>query len=313
MSERTRANPRERPTSRRRTRTREVEPPRFIVVTGLSGAGKSQAIRTLEDLGYFCVDNLPLALIPTFAALTIGRDRQIQRAAVVVDIRGGRGLSRFPAMYRRLKRQRGLRVALIFLEADDRVLLRRFSETRRPHPLAPTRSAAEGLREERRRLQGIRELADRIVDTTRLSVHELRRAILGLASGIASVPPLTVNIISFGFKHGVPPDADLVFDVRFLPNPHFVPGLRALTGLHPRVARYVLRSPAARRFMRLSTALLRFLLPEYIAEGKAYLTIAIGCTGGRHRSIAVGEALARELKQEPGVVLRVRHRDPEVE
>jgi len=298
---------------RTRARAPRAEAPRFIVVTGLSGAGKSQAIRTLEDLGYFCVDNLPLALIPTFAALTVGRDRQIQRAAVVVDIRGGRELSGFPAMYRRLKRQRGLRVALIFLEADDRILLRRFSETRRPHPLAPTRSAAEGLHEERRRLHAIRGLADRIVDTSRLSVHELRRAILGLAIGSSSLPPLTVNIVSFGFKHGVPADADLVFDVRFLPNPHFVPGLRALTGQHPRVSRYVLRSPSARRFLRLSTALLRFLLPEYIAEGKAYLTIAIGCTGGRHRSIAIGEALGRQLKKEPGVVLRIRHRDPEVE
>jgi UPF0042 nucleotide-binding protein len=290
-----------------------IEEPRFIVVTGLSGAGKSQAIRTLEDLGYFCVDNLPLALIPTFAALTVGRDRQIRRAAVVVDIRGGRELSRFPAMYRKLKRKRGLRVALIFLEAEDRILLRRFSETRRPHPLAPTRSAAEGLREERRRLHAIRGLADRIVDTTLLSVHELRRAILGLAAGSSSVPPLTVNIISFGFKHGVPADADLVFDVRFLPNPHFVPSLRPLIGTNPRVSRYVLRSAPAKRFLRLTTALLRFLLPEYIAEGKAYLTIAIGCTGGRHRSVAIGEALARQLKNERGVVLRVRHRDPEVE
>ena len=301
--------------SRRRSRSSAAaaEAPRFVVVTGLSGAGKSQAIRTLEDLGYFCVDNLPLALIPTFAALTIGRDRQIRRAAVVVDIRGGRELSGFPAMYRRLKRQRGLRVALIFLEAEDRILLRRFSETRRPHPLAPTRSAAEGLKEERRRLRAIRELADRIVDTSRLSVHELRRAILGLASGSDAAPPLAVNIVSFGFKHGVPADADLVFDVRFLPNPHFVPGLRRLSGLHPRVARYVMRAPAAKRFLRLTTALLRFLLPEYIAEGKAYLTIAIGCTGGRHRSIAIGEALARQLRSVPGVTLRVRHRDPEIE
>ena len=301
--------------SRRRSRAGGVtaEAPRFIVITGLSGAGKSRAIRALEDLGYFCVDNLPLALIPTFAALTIGRDRQIRRAAVVVDIRGGRELSRFPAMYRRLKRQRGLRVALIFLDADDRILLRRFSETRRPHPLAPTRSAAEGLREERRRLGAIRELADRIVDTSRLSVHELRRAILGLASGSDATPPLAVSIVSFGFKHGVPADADLVFDVRFLPNPHFVPGLRALSGLHPRVARFVLRTPAAKRFLRLTTALLRFLLPEYIAEGKAYLTIAIGCTGGRHRSIAIGEALVRRLRSVRGVTLRVRHRDPEVE
>jgi UPF0042 nucleotide-binding protein len=296
-----------------RNRRTAKESPWFIVVTGLSGAGKSHAIRTLEDLGYFCVDNLPLALIPTFAALTVGRDRQIRRGAVVVDIRGGRELSRFPSMYRKLRRQRGLRVALIFLEAEDRILLRRFSETRRPHPLAPHRSAAEGLREERRQLQAIRVLADRIVDTSRLSVHELRRAILGLAAGSKAGPPLAVNIVSFGFKHGVPPDADLVFDVRFLPNPHFVTDLRPLTGLNPRVSRFVLRAPSAKRFIRLTTSLLRFLVPEYIAEGKAYLTIAIGCTGGRHRSIVVAEALARGLEGVRGVVLRVRHRDPELE
>jgi UPF0042 nucleotide-binding protein len=298
---------------RRRDEPAGADAPRFIIVTGLSGAGKSHAIRALEDLGYFCVDNLPLALIPTFADLTVGGHRDIRRAAVVVDIRGGKELSGFPAVYRRLKRRRGLRVALIFLEAEDRVLLRRFSETRRPHPLAPRRSAAEGLHEERRQLRAIRALADRIVDTSRLSVHELRRAILGLAGGAAPAPSLTVNILSFGFKHGLPPDADLVFDVRFLPNPHFVPALRPLTGLSPRVARYVMRAPAAGRFLRLTTALLRFLLPEYIAEGKSYLTIAIGCTGGRHRSITIAQGLERRLTRVPGVVLRVRHRDKENE
>ena len=286
-----------------------TEAPRFVVVTGLSGAGKSHAIRTLEDVGYFCVDNLPLELISTFADLTLGRHRRLGRAAVVVDIRGGRELAGFPAAYNRLKRRRGLRVALIFLEADDRILLRRFSETRRPHPLAHKGSAAEGLREERRQLRAIRALADRIVDTSRLSVHELRRAILGMTGSAVSAQPLSVNIMTFGFKHGVPAEADLVFDVRFLPNPHFVPNLRPLLGHDRRVARYVMRAPAAQRFLKLATALLRFLLPEYIAEGKSYLTIAIGCTGGRHRSIAIGEALARKLKTVRGVVLRVQHRD----
>jgi UPF0042 nucleotide-binding protein len=285
--------------------------PRFVVVTGLSGAGKSHAIRALEDLGYFCVDNLPIALIQTFADLMLSAHGDIQRAAVVVDIREGAGLSRFPGIYRRLTRQPDLRTALIFLEADDAILLRRFSETRRPHPLAPNRSAAEGVREERRRLQPIRQLADRILDTSRLSVHELRRAVLGLAGG-SSAPPLTVNILSFGFKHGVPTDADLLFDVRFLPNPHFVTKLRPLSGQDRRVSRYVLHAPAARRFLELTAALLRFLLPQYIAEGKSYLTIAIGCTGGRHRSIAIGEALARKLVSVRGVVLRVRHRDLDV-
>ena len=284
------------------------EAPRLSSSPGCPG-GKSHAIRTLEDLGYFCVDNLPVALIGTFADLTAGRQRRIGRAAVVVDIRGGRELSGFPSVYGKLKRRRGLRVALIFLEADDRILLRRFSETRRPHPLAPGRSAAEGLREERRRLRPIRALADRIVDTSRLSVHALRRAILRLAGGTSSAPPLAVNILSFGFKHGLPSEADLVFDVRFLPNPHFVPSLRPLLGHDRRVARYVLRAPAAQRFLRLTTSLLRFLLPEYIAEGKSYLTIAIGCSGSRHRSIAIAGALERKLKTVRGVVLRVQHRD----
>jgi UPF0042 nucleotide-binding protein len=292
-----------------RRRGVRADAPRFIVVTGLSGAGKSHAIRALEDLGYFCVDNLPVALIQTFADLTLSAQGEFQRAAVVVDIREGAALSRFPGVYRRLKRQRDLRSALIFLEAEDPILLRRFSETRRPHPLAPDRSAAEGVREERRRLETIRQLADRILDTSRLSVHELRRAILGLAGGTSSVPPLTVTVLSFGFKHGVPTDADLVFDVRFLPNPHFVAKLRPLSGLDRRVARYVNHAPAARRFLRLTGALLRFLLPQYIAEGKAYLTIAIGCTGGRHRSIAIAEALARRLRSVRNVALRVKHRD----
>jgi UPF0042 nucleotide-binding protein len=295
----------------RRSRGVHADAPRFIVVTGLSGAGKSHAIRALEDLGYFCVDNLPVALIQTFADLTLSAQGEFQRAAVVVDIREGAALSRFPGVYRRLKRQPDLRSALIFLEAEDPILLRRFSETRRPHPLAPDRSAAEGVREERRRLETIRQLADRILDTSRLSVHELRRAILGLAGGMSSVPPLTVTVLSFGFKHGVPTDADLVFDVRFLPNPHFVPALRPLSGRDRRVARYVNRAPGARRFLRLTGALLRFLLPQYIAEGKTYLTIAIGCTGGRHRSIAIAEALARRLRSVRNVALRVKHRDLE--
>ena len=283
--------------------------PRFIVVTGLSGAGKSQAIRALEDLGYFCVDNLPIALIPTFADLTLGREGESRRAAVVVDVREGAGLSRFPIVYRRLKRRRELRAQLVFLESDDATLLRRFSETRRPHPLAPDRSAAEGLREERRRLAPIRRLADRIIDTGALSVHELRRRMLKFAGGVDSASPLTVNVTSFGFKRGVPSDADLLFDVRFLPNPHFVPSLRPLDGRQVRVARHVLRSATAAKFLRLTAALLLFLLPQYIAEGKSYLTVAIGCTGGRHRSVAIAEALARRLKRVKGIQLRVRHRD----
>jgi RNase adapter protein RapZ len=280
----------------------------FIVVTGLSGAGKSHAIRALEDLGYFCVDNLPVALIPSFAKLTLGGRGEIRRAAVVVDVREGRGLSSFPDVYRRLKRGAARRVRLVFLDSADSALLRRFSETRRPHPLGEG-SVSESLAEERRRLQPIRRLADQVVDTTNLTVHELRRRILESTGGAESFAPLQVSIVSFGFRRGVPPDADLVFDVRFLPNPHFVPTLRRWSGRNSRVSAYVMKTAGAKRFLALTTALLKFLVPQYITEGKAYLTIAIGCTGGRHRSVAISEALGRRLASVRGIRLRVLHRD----
>jgi len=280
------------------------------VVTGLSGAGKSHALRALEDLGYFCVDTLPIARIPTFADLILSaRGPERRNAAVVVDVREGRALARFPGIFRRLKQRVGRRIRLVFLEASDIAILRRFSETRRPHPLGIDQSLAEGIGEERRLLLPIRRLADQVVDTSSLTVHELRRRILESAGGAESVTPLIVTLVSFGFRRGVPPDADLVFDVRFLPNPNFVPSLRRFSGRHARVARYVMRSRTAKRFLKLTTGLLRFLLPQYIAEGKTYLTIGIGCTGGRHRSVAIAEALARALKGFRGIELRVRHRD----
>lgn len=281
----------------------------FVVVTGLSGAGKSHALRALEDLGYLCVDNLPVALVPTFAELTLNSRAGARRAAVVIDVREGRGLSAFPAMYRRLQKSSARRVRLVFLDAADATILRRFSETRRPHPLATDRTVAEGLAEERRLLEPLRRLADQVLDTSALTVHELRRRILETVGGARTVAPLVVTFVSFGFRRGVPDDADLVFDVRFLPNPHFVTALRRWSGRHARVARYVLRTAAARQFLRLTTDLLKFLLPHYIKEGKAYLTIAIGCTGGRHRSVAIAQALADRLKPMRGVQLRVRHRD----
>ena len=282
--------------------------PRFVIVTGLSGAGKSQAIRALEDLGFFCVDNLPVPLIPTFADLTQARS-EISRAAVVVDVREGETLATFPKVYRQLLRRKGLTPTLLFLEADEAMLVRRFSETRRPHPLAPTRSPKEGLREERHALLVIRNLADKIIDTTQLNVHELRRTVVAFAMGSDVPVPLAVNVMSFGFRRGVPTDADLVFDVRFLNNPHFVPTLRPLTGQDKRVSRYVLVQQPAKQFLKLTTALLRFLLPQYLVEGKAYLTVAIGCTGGQHRSVAIAEALAARLGDVPGAQIRLRHRE----
>jgi UPF0042 nucleotide-binding protein len=281
----------------------------FVVVTGLSGAGKSHALRALEDLGYFCVDNLPVSLIGRFAELTLTGQRDVRQAAVVVDVREGNELARFPAVYRRLKKRFGRRIRLVFLQATDASILRRFSETRRPHPLGVDSSVVEGVSEERRLLQPIRLLADQIVDTSRLTVHELRRRIGESTGGMRRTTLLVVNLTSFGFRRGAPPDADMIFDVRFLPNPHWVPSLRRWSGHNARVSRYVLGTAAARRFLDLVFALLKFLMPQHIAEGKTYLTVAIGCTGGRHRSVAIAEALAKRLRRVKGIRVRVRHRD----
>lgn len=282
---------------------------RFIVLTGLSGAGKSQAIRALEDLGYFCVDNLPITLLPTLAELTLRAGSDIARAAVVVDIREGALLTQFPKIYRQLQATPGLEPRLIFLEASDAALVRRFSETRRPHPLAPDRSAAEGIDEERRQLRPIRRMADQIIDTTAMTVHDLRRGFQALSRAGAAQAPLVVTVLSFGFKHGIPVDADLLFDVRFLPNPHFVPGLRPFSGKDGPVVRFLEQAEATNEFLEHTTNLLRFLLPQYISEGKSYLTVGIGCTGGRHRSVAIAEALRKRLSKIKGVRIRAKHRD----
>ena len=282
---------------------------RFVVLTGLSGSGKSQAIRALEDLGYFCVDNLPVTLLPMLAELTLRAGTEISRAAVVVDVREGKMLKEFPGVYRRLKARKNLNPVLIFLEAAVPALVRRFSETRRPHPLAPDRSAIEGIREEREAMRAIRKLADHVIDTTEMTVHELRHVFTGVASGSTPGSQLVVTILSFGFKHGIPVDSDLMFDVRFLPNPHFVPALRPYTGRDPEVTRYLDRSGATHEFLAHTLNLLKFLIPQYAHEGKTYLTIGIGCTGGRHRSVAMAEALRKGLAGIPGVRLRVKHRD----
>lgn len=283
---------------------------RFVVLTGLSGSGKSQAIRALEDLGFFCVDNLPITLLPMFAELALrAGGTEISRAAVVVDVREGSLLKEFPGIYRRLRAMRNLHPVLIFLEASRSALVRRFSETRRPHPLAADRSVLEGIREETEAMRPIRRLADHIMDTSEMTVHELRHAFTGVATGRSPDSQLVVTILSFGFKHGIPVDSDLLFDVRFLPNPHFVPALRGHTGRDAAVVRYLNRSRVMREFLDHTLNLLRFLVPQYVNEGKSYLTIGIGCTGGRHRSVAIAEALRRGLGGIPGVQLRVRHRD----
>ena len=282
---------------------------RFIVLTGLSGAGKSQAMRALEDLGYFCVDNLPITLLPTFAELTMRADTEIEKAAVVVDVREGTLLEQFPKVFEALRTMPGLSPRLIFLEASEAVLVRRYSETRRPHPLARHRSALEGVREERAQLGPIRRLADEIIDTSAMNVHELREAFMARSLGTTRSGALAVTFLSFGFKYGLPLDADLVFDVRFLPNPHFVARLRERTGKERPIVQFLDRFEDTGTFLAKVTDLLRFLIPRYEREGKSYLTIAIGCTGGRHRSVAISEALAKALRGVAGVRIRVRHRD----
>ena len=289
----------------RRPRRAGAQP--FIVLTGLSGAGKSQAIRALEDLGYFCVDNLPTSLIQTLATL-VTRGGDIEKVAIVVDVREKNFLAAFPRVLTRLRKMPGLGPVLIFLEASDAALLRRFSETRRPHPLAPDRSAAEGIRDERASLQRIREMADEIVDTSDLTVHELRRLFMGLMRDRAQ-GSLVVTLLSFGYKYGLPVDADLVFDVRCLPNPHFVPALKRKTGQDRPVVTFMLKDLATREFIERLEQFLIYVLPFYVSEGKSYLTIAIGCTGGRHRSVMIADRLKRALSVVEAVRLRARHRD----
>ena len=289
---------------RRRVRTGHP----FIVLTGLSGSGKSQAIRALEDLGYFCVDNLPTTLIPTLARLSVRAGGNIEKVAIVVDVREGGFLSSFPKIFRQLRKMPRLNPVLIFLEADHAALVRRFSETRRPHPLAPDRSVTEGIRDERSRLNVIRDMADEIVDTSDMTVHELRQFFMGV-SRERSRARLVVTVLSFGFKHGVPLDADLLFDVRCLPNPHFVPALRRRTGRDRAVADFLEKDESTRQFMDRMEEYLRYLMPFYVAEGKSYLTIAIGCTGGRHRSVMIAERLRRGLGDLGVARVRVRHRD----
>ena len=281
---------------------------RFVVLTGLSGAGKSQAIHALEDLGYFCVDNLPTSLLPALADLAETRGPEAPPTAVVVDMRDPAFLERFPPALEALRRRKSLGTILIFLEANDDALVRRFSETRRPHPLAADQAAIEGILKERKALEKLRQVSDKVFDTSELTVHELRRAFIDLSRAGAG-KQLVVTVLSFGYKHGVPLEADLLFDVRFLPNPYFIPALRPLTGSDEAIRDFLNEAEATGVFLDKSTDLLRFLIPQYAAEGKSYLTVAVGCTGGRHRSVMVADALRGRLVHLDGVRLRLKHRD----
>lgn len=285
-------------------------PARFVFITGLSGSGKTLAMKALEDAGFFCVDNLPPKLLGPFAELTAKGGESIERVAVVVDIRERGFLKDFPEVFGRL-RKRGFETTLIFLEARDEVVVRRFSESRRPHPLAVGKgSVLEAVRKERRKLSAIRRLADQILDTSEMTVHELRRYLLEQFQDVEGRRGPAMNVVSFGYKFGVPHDADLVFDVRFLPNPFFEKDLRAKDGNHPAVERFLLSFPATNEFIQRLESFVNYLIPQYTSEGKSYLTIAIGCTGGRHRSVMVAKEMAGRLKKQ-GFSVTVTHRDVE--
>ncbi len=280
-------------------------PPELVVITGLSGSGKGTVLKCLEDLGYYSVDNLPVDLIPKFAELVRGSPK-IQRAALVFDIREGAGLQRFPRLYNQIRRKISAR--LVFLEADDATLVRRFSETRRPHPLGTGRSVMKSIKSEREMLAPIRALADHIVNTSKFNVHELREMMGETFGGGRENSKIMIYVTSFGYRQGVPADSDLVFDVRFLPNPNYIPQFKKLSGRHPSVARYIRSFPQTVEFIERISDLLIYLIPHYIQEGKSYLTIGFGCTGGQHRSVMMAEDIRRRLIR-AGFKVKTTHRD----
>jgi RNase adapter protein RapZ len=284
-----------------------ADPASFVIITGLSGAGKSHAIKCFEDMDFFCVDNLPTTLIPTFAELITRSRRDVQRVALGVDVREGEYLSHLLEALHELKR-RGHGVEVLFLEASDEVLVRRYHESRRRHPLGAEGNVLDAIRAERKEMAHMREIADRIVDTSSQTVHQLKALLSEWYVTPKERGGLAVSLVSFGFKHGIPFDADLVFDVRFLPNPHFVEGLRPFDGRDQRVRDFVLGHEEARALLERLRSLLEFLLPFYQREGKAYLTVAIGCTGGRHRSVTFVEQL-RHFLEAIGYTPSIVHRD----
>ncbi len=278
----------------------------LVVITGPSGSGKRTATKALEDLGFFCVDNMPVPMLPEFMRLVSERG-EVRRAAIVVDVREGVFLKDIISVIDELK-EAGHNLSILYLEASNDVLIRRFSETRRSHPLAADESPLEGLVMERRLLKDLKFCADRVIDTSSYNVHQLRDVIREHCSGPIARSTLTINLVSFGFRYGIPGDADLLFDVRFIPNPFFVAGLRRLDGRDPRVREYVLANAEAKEFIERLRGLLEFLVPLYWKEGKSYLTVAVGCTGGKHRSVVIAEAIADTLRMDI-TTLRQKHRD----
>jgi UPF0042 nucleotide-binding protein len=277
----------------------------LVIVTGISGSGKASALKAFEDLGFHAVDNLPLELLPDFARLVAASD-EFERAAIVVDVREGTTLDRLPEILKEVKKVLPTRV--VFLDAQDAVLVRRYSETRRPHPLRRSETVSRSIVEERQLLDPIRNVADTLIDTSNFNVHELRAHILDRFGHEDQTKHLLVSCLSFGFKNGVPLDADMVFDVRFLPNPHFVPEFRKKTGQDRKVAAYITGFPQTTEFLTRVTELMLYLLPHYVEEGKSYLTVAFGCTGGQHRSVMMAEEMCKRLKR-AGYRVKPLHRD----
>jgi UPF0042 nucleotide-binding protein len=277
----------------------------LVILTGLSGSGKSTVLHAFEDMGFYCVDNLPVELIPIFAELHAAGEGDFARAALLVDAREGLQLEKLPPLLRHLRKEHP--ITLVFIDAAEDALVRRYSETRRPHPLGRNYSVRESLTHERALMEPIRKLADVVIDTTKFNVHELRHFITERFKN-PDQRPMLVSLVSFGYKYGVPTDADLVFDVRFLPNPHFVPRLRKYTGRDPKVRRYIGSFPQTGEFLRRIEGMLTYLMPHYIHEGKSYLTIAFGCTGGKHRSVMLAEEVEKALARR-GLSTKVVHRD----
>ena len=277
----------------------------LVILTGISGAGKASALKAFEDLGYHCVDNLPLELLLNFANL-VSKSAEVNQAAIVVDVREGPTVDRLPDILKGVKKL--LHTRVVFLDAQDAALVRRYSETRRPHPLGKSETVWRSIVEERQLLDPIRNVAETLIDTSIFNVHELRAYIQDRYGREQKVNRLLVSCLSFGFKNGVPLDADMVFDVRFLPNPHFVPEFRKKTGLDKKVADYVRGFPQTGEFLGRVTDLMLYLLPHYVKEGKSYLTIAFGCTGGQHRSVMMAEEMAQRLAK-AGYQVKALHRD----
>ena len=280
----------------------------LVIITGISGAGKLSALKAFEDLGFYAVDNLPAGLIANFADL-VRDSTEIERAALVVDIREGARVDKLPQLLQALRSS--LKTTVLFLEANDDALLRRYSETRRPHPLGRKISVKASIQHERERLQPVRDVADLVVDTTKFNVHELRALLTERFQSAERKQNTLISCVSFGFSKGVPEDADLMFDVRFLPNPHFIPKFRPFTGRNPQVAKYILSFPQTKEFIARISELLVYLIPHYIHEGKSYLTIAFGCTGGKHRSVLIAEEVKKRLAK-AGYNVKVVHRDSPV-